>query len=282
MGQFEVLVVVNGNEGSVFADLIQKMRPMKNVRFFFLKEKNASLARNLGAEKAHGRWLVFTDSDCHPHADWLQRVAKVIRRKQRVRVLGGPVLDYVPPGVPLPANTRLAGWEQTFGARERFLRPHEALLEGNLVIRKDIFTSAGGFRADLGPGNRRFGFHEGTELQKRIRQRLPARGAILYSPTIPLRHVVRGGRIHPASRFWRTFLAGYDHAKAFPPKHRFFPGLILRVVVQAINYPLTAIFRAHSKERLLFRIGELTGLAFYPFGWFPNHVKEPENHGPLE
>ena len=282
MGQFQVLVVVNGNERRVFADLVGRFKPIKNIQFLFLKEKNASLARNFGAEKAQGRWLVFTDSDCHPHADWLENVAKVIRKKKGVKVLGGPVLDYVPPGVPLAANTPLAGWEQTYGPRERFLSPREFLLEGNLAIRKDVFALVGGFRADLGPGNRRFGFHEGTELQKRIRQRLPARGAILYSPTIPLRHVIRGGRIHPASRRWRTFLAGYDYAKAFPPGRRSLAGLLIRVLVQAMNYPLTALFRPNSADRVLFRIGELLGQAFQPLGWFPNHVERPGSHGPAK
>lgn len=278
--KFEVLVVVNGGNKDEFAPLMLRMNQMKNLRFFFQREMNASLARNLGVAKARGSWMVFIDSDCHPHADWLENLHTVIGRNKKIRIIGGPILDYVPPGVIPPENYRLVGWDQSYGPKERLLQNHEFLMEGNLAIHKRILQKVGGFRADLGPGNIRFGFHEGTELQNRIRKIPGARQRILYSPRIPIRHVIRPGRTDVAGQLARVFLSGFDYAKAFPQlQEKSSAGLALRVLVQSFHYPLTFLFRRAASRRILFRLGELSGQLLVPYGIFPNHA--PDHRGPL-
>lgn len=271
--QYEVLVVINGDSSDEFTPLIFKMGHKKNLRFFFQRERNASLARNLGVAKARGRWLVFIDSDCQPHPDWLENVKKILLRKKQIKILGGPVLDYVPPGVPIPPNYRLEGWERSFGSRECFLKAHEYLMEGNLVIHRSIWQRVGGFRCDLGPGNRRFGFHEGTELQSRIKKILGSRQGILYSPRIPIRHVIQAGRTDYTKQLKRIFLSGFDYPKAFPPQQsRSKAGQLFRAMLQCVHYPLVLLLRPAAANRVLFRMGELWGLVLLPYGIFPNHV----------
>jgi len=270
--RIEVLVVINGKPKQDYAGMIVRMKSFPWVRFLHLKDSNVSMARNFGAHKAKGRWLVFIDSDCLPHSDWLGKMKKIILRRKKIKILGGPCLDYVPKGFQLPPDYSLVDWDQSHGARERFLSPNEYLLEGNLAVEKKIFSQAGGFRVDLGPGNKRFGFHEGTELQERIR-RILGPASILYSPAIPLRHVVRFGRVRYNERLWRIFLSGFDHARAFPQPEKSLWALVPRIFVQFHNLIVCLLFQRNSAERILFRLGELCGLAFQRRGWFQTHVE---------
>ena len=270
---FEVFVVVNGNTQKVFAPLQAEFRQLRNLHFLFLAERNVSMARNLGAQAARGSWLAFTDSDCLPPSDWLEQAATIIDRKKKLTVFGGPVLDHVPPGMSVPQGFQPQGWDQSYGREERFLKHDEIHMECNLMITKAVFMEVGGFREDLGPGNRRFGFHEGTELQARIRRQFGERGVPFYSPKIPMLHTVRPGRMKLSNRLYRTFISGYDYARAFPQQGISRAGLVVRILIQTVNFHWSSVFRPLAAQRILFRMGEITGQAFPEPCWFPTHVR---------
>jgi len=208
--------------------------------------------------------------------DWLVQAAKIIRQKKAIRILGGPVLDFVPRGTHLPAGFRPEGWKESYGRRERFLAPKEPLTECNLMIQTSVFRKAGGFRPDLGPGNRRFGFHEGTELQARIRQRSGKRGAGFYSPKLPMRHLVRPGRVNFTSRLWRSFISGYDFARAFPQDNKSLEELLGRMLVKAACFFAFLPLNSQAAHRSLFRLGEYAGQAFRHKGWLCTHATPRE------
>jgi glycosyltransferase involved in cell wall biosynthesis len=273
--RFEVLVVVNGNTEKAFEPLQAEFRHFPNLRFLFLAEQNVSLARNLGAGECRGEWLAFTDSDCLPPANWLEQASEILGRNNKLAVLGGPVLDHVPPGIDVPPGFQPQGWDQTHGPDERYLNSDEMHTECNMMIEKGVFREVGGFLEDLGPGNRRFGFHEGTELQARIRQRFGERGVPFYSPKITMLHVVRPGRMLWWSRLYRTFISGYDYARAFPQQGVSRAGLFARIFIQIVNFHWSLVFRPQASQRILFRVGEITGQAFLGGRWFPTHVRPP-------
>ena len=48
------------------------------VRLLHCPTPGAYAARNLAVQEARGEWLVFTDADCQPRADWLSRFYQAI------------------------------------------------------------------------------------------------------------------------------------------------------------------------------------------------------------
>lgn len=110
---------------------------------------NASRARNAGLAAAAGPIVAFTDDDCVPEPDWLERITQPLRRDPGVIAVTGP-------------NRVLHGTEAT-PAEERFSgrrRPHLFVGQGgssNLAVRREEFLAVGGFDTTIGPGTASFG-----------------------------------------------------------------------------------------------------------------------------
>lgn len=66
---FEVLLVDNGS-----SDFDPPNTSRDNVYITHCHAAGSYAARNHGIERAHGDWLVFTDADCRPRPQWLQRM----------------------------------------------------------------------------------------------------------------------------------------------------------------------------------------------------------------
>ena len=89
--QFEVIVIDDGSD-----------MPLQPVVAPFLYQFNVTLlkqlhtgpagARNAGAERAKGEFLAFTDDDCTPAPDWLQKLAEHFNEVP-VRAIGGRTLN---------------------------------------------------------------------------------------------------------------------------------------------------------------------------------------------
>lgn len=264
---FEVIVVDNGSTDLTCDRVTRLQARIPNLRYRFLAEPNVSASRNLGVAEAKGAWLAFTDDDCLPPRNWLAEAARVIRTNPAVRILGGPIFDLIPAGTKAPPGFQPAAWPQSYGKTARFLKPNEYFIECNLLVQKKEFLALGGFDVSIGPGNQRFGFHEGTELQSRISGRHHPKNVRFYDPGIQMRHLVRPARSQPLARVRRSFISGFDHARAFPKKQRhntFFLFLRAQAATAVLLPGLFGGFFPHprmiaSLSRYAFRCGEMWG-----------------------
>lgn len=84
-------------------------------------------ARNRGAEAARGEWLAFTEDDCTPAPDWLERAAAAIAAAPEAQVVTGSTTK--PGGRPVH--------------RQRQDAP--LYLPTNLFVRRDLFARSGGY-----------------------------------------------------------------------------------------------------------------------------------------
>jgi GT2 family glycosyltransferase len=84
---FEVIVVDDGSDPAL--DLVPKLGD-RALDLRLLRQPNAgpAKARNAGAALARGDLLVFTDDDCLPSSEWLERLLAA-HRADRTAALGG-------------------------------------------------------------------------------------------------------------------------------------------------------------------------------------------------
>ena len=71
---FEVIVIDDGSETPP-EDVVAPLRDRLDVTLLTQPNAGPAAARNTGAAEARGEFLAFTDDDCAPAPDWLQRLA---------------------------------------------------------------------------------------------------------------------------------------------------------------------------------------------------------------
>lgn len=85
--KFELLLVDNGL--SEVPDLTDASVVVKHL---FCKAPGSYATRNLGAAKAKGELLAFTDADCSPSEDWLScAIAEYLRSSSKSTIIAGAV-----------------------------------------------------------------------------------------------------------------------------------------------------------------------------------------------
>jgi GT2 family glycosyltransferase len=72
--RFEVIVVDDGSK--MFLDaVVAPFKTQMAIKLFRQENAGPAAARNLGATEAKGEFVAFTDDDCQPLPDWLERFA---------------------------------------------------------------------------------------------------------------------------------------------------------------------------------------------------------------
>ena len=142
----EVIVVDNGSrDGS--GDLARGFAARaQHLRLRVLEEDRtgATFARNRGVAAASGDLVAFTDADCEPAADWLDRLTSAFRPGI------GAVAGRIKPAPPETVVEAFAALYTLRTGEEPFDSTRFTLLRGgfataNLAVRRDVFTAIGGF-----------------------------------------------------------------------------------------------------------------------------------------
>ena len=141
---FEVIVVDDGNDGNKVSmgPVVSSFKDRLDITLVRQWHGGPAAARNTGAMRARGEFLAFTDDDCAPESDWLQRLAarfietsdqaiggKTINalRGNRYSAASQTVVDY------------LCQWYNTDPERARFSASN------NFAIPAQGFHAIGGF-----------------------------------------------------------------------------------------------------------------------------------------
>ncbi len=85
-GDFEVLVISDGPDDKTKLLLAKQFSWMKYDHT--CEKKGPAAARNLGWLKAQGKLIAFTDDDCLPEAEWLERLWKSYQGEDEVAFSG--------------------------------------------------------------------------------------------------------------------------------------------------------------------------------------------------
>ena len=138
---YEVIVIDDGSTDTV-PDIV---RSFPQVRYQRQEHGGLSVARSLGASLARGDIIAYTDDDCMPDEDWLQRLAAAFDDPQWTAA-GGP-------NIPPPARTAVESLVAAApgGPSHVLLNDEEAehLPGCNLAIRKTALEGIGGFHPDF-------------------------------------------------------------------------------------------------------------------------------------
>jgi glycosyltransferase involved in cell wall biosynthesis len=171
---FEVIVVDNGSSdmsGSVGDEY-------PNVRCLEEQRVGSYAARNRGVEEARGAILAFTDADCLPGPDWLERGCERLEAARVPAFVVGSV-DVVVRDPMAPSPVEL--YELVHGYPQERYANSSFGATANLLVRREDFDRVGPFNPALqSSGDREWG------------ERAGSRGmAAMYAPEVVVLHPAR-------------------------------------------------------------------------------------------
>lgn len=135
----EIIVVDSSDDGT--ADLIEREFP--DVELVRLEQRtHAGIGRNLGAARARGSILAFTDADCIAARDWISAIRRVHGEARETPVIAGSIDNGTPDSL-----VGTAEWFLEFSNAFPGLDPHTVhfAATANLSLPTAVFRETEGF-----------------------------------------------------------------------------------------------------------------------------------------
>jgi len=157
MGHIECIVV---DDGSV-DDTAKIIKSFSKVKYVYQHNAGPASARNKGAAMALGEIIFFTDSDCVPHSDWVEKMASHFA-EPKVAVVSGSY------GIANPNSLLAQCIHKEIIFRHQRLMPDYPKSFGsyNFCLRKKVFEEIGGFNTSY-----RYASGEDNDLSYKILKR---------------------------------------------------------------------------------------------------------------
>ena len=150
--QFEAIVVDDGSTDNTEQVVEEFVRRDNRIRYVRQDNSGANAARNLGARKARGQYILMFDSDDEVFPDWLEKLDKLVMSAESEVACCG--IEFVDEREGL--LDVLSPDSDTTGTSRGGL-----YLSGTYAVRRDVFLQLGGFAEGL-PA------HQHTEFRMRL------------------------------------------------------------------------------------------------------------------
>jgi GT2 family glycosyltransferase len=144
-GRLEVIVVDDGSPEPL-DHISQSFGGRLNLVLLRKVNGGPGSARNAGAAIARGKFLAFTDDDCRPAVDWLQKL-EVRLCRQADRIVGGRVVNLLSQN--LYATTSQTIVDVAYAYYNRNPDDARFFASNNLAISAELFRTIGGFDTDF-------------------------------------------------------------------------------------------------------------------------------------
>jgi len=143
--QIEIIVIDNGSEN--FHDVESIVHPYWNVRLVQESQPGSYAARNKGIQTARGSIIAFTDADCIPTQDWIEKGVSYLTDNGFCDMIVGSVEVFSV----TPTGPTLIELYQMFLAfpQELHLKQFKAGATANIMVRRQVIDKVGKFNQNL-------------------------------------------------------------------------------------------------------------------------------------
>lgn len=197
---FSVLVVDNA-----CCDQCKELCSAFDVRYVQEEKTGLSHAKNRAVEEVGSGWIFYLDDDGIAHPNLIEELTKTLVDKD-IQIVGGLYHHYFASPPPKWLLSYYSGPSRAMDVDKLSVLPAGKYLSGGiLAIRKEVFNTVGGFRADLGMAGERFGYGEEDEFQDRARSfGIP----VYFAPTLAMDHLVSPRKYTISSRIKMSYANG--------------------------------------------------------------------------
>lgn len=205
---YEIVVVDNGSSDDTAEVLRQFQGDHQALNIALVREDQLGLghARNTGIRHARGVRVAFMDDDAQANRDWLETALRCFEETRPAPMgIGGKILPIYDSPRPKWFKDQ---WEiRSWGEHSRFLRKGESFSGSNMIFKKEILETYGGFDVRVGVKGPYLSVGEETGLFHRIwREKDDA--CFYYSPQLVVYHAVPGYKMTIPYSLKRAFITG--------------------------------------------------------------------------
>ncbi len=203
-------------------------------------EQSSYYARNAGAERACGEWLLFMDADCRPGTDLIDKMFDPAPSARCGIVAGAVAPDPGQPGL-APAYARARGHlDGEWHAMVRPGWPHPAGITGNLMVRTATWSELGGFAEAIKSGGDVEFCWRAQDAGWQLERRPDA--IVVHAHVTSLAAMSRQARRHAAGRRWvnERYSGAFPRPRLIRPFARSSGAALIRAVT---GHPHEALFK---------------------------------------
>jgi glycosyltransferase involved in cell wall biosynthesis len=173
--RYEIIVIDNGS----ISPPEEIINTSSHSHLLIEPKPSSYIARNCGLTAAQGEIIAFTDSDCLPKEDWLEKGVNALTKESNIGVVGGQI-DLFPANKDAPTIAELYELERAFPVQEYVERWHFAPT-ANIFTFQEIVETVGMFDETLKSGG-----------DAEWCQRVYAHGyKVVYAQDVCIRHPAR-------------------------------------------------------------------------------------------
>ncbi len=240
---YEVVVIDNNSTDNTKEITNTFAQKCGNFRVVSEIKQGLSHARNRGWKESCGEYTAYIDDDAKAYPDWLASMLSFIERRPKIVAFGGPyeLFTLVPPPKWFPPE--YGSWN--LGDEERPIRVGAEWINGtNMVFKREILQTMGGFNSKLGMSGDTIAYGEETSLLLNLaKDNMP----IYYVPQIKVKHLLAEYKMNLKWLLKSSYANGRNLALTFNkrrslPSHIAYLGLSLVVamgrLLSIIDIPL--------------------------------------------
>lgn len=128
---YEIIVIDNGSDKN-HLDKINSLQRSSQINFLSEFKKGSYAARNRGLLEARGSYIAFTDSDCIPHLDWIEKGMNNITESEDYGFISGKINMFF----------KIEDSPNTFELYDHlFYLDQESYIKMNFGVTANLFTS---------------------------------------------------------------------------------------------------------------------------------------------
>ncbi|WP_162789585.1 glycosyltransferase family A protein [Altererythrobacter sp. ZODW24] len=171
--RYEIIVVDNGSTDSS----VTILRDYPEITVLSEPRPGSYRARNHAVGSASGEYLLFTDADCRPHPDWIEKALAIADADKVAGVTGGRITLYREG----PGNHSAALFEELTSFNQAQYIAAKRCVTANWLCRKSVLLEVGGFDAEMLSGG-------DFDCARKV---IEAGYEIRYAPEMTVEHPVR-------------------------------------------------------------------------------------------
>lgn len=211
---YEIIVVDNNSNDGTREAVDEFCQRFTNVRYCFEPQQGLSCARNRGWQQARGVYVAYIDDDAYAGENWLETALTLFESTKPVPLcLGGPILPFYSTIKPIWFKGELRTW----GDGPRYLRPGESFSGSNMIWRKEIVKTLGGFDVSSGVRGDYLSVGEETVLFEKIWNSFD-QPHFYYSPALAVHHWVPPAKMTVWYQLKRAFAVGQSWNRLHGPR----------------------------------------------------------------